>query len=182
MTHGSCMEIPLGSGRGGIRILDCFLQVRELRLVSALESASLEGMAGAGTTGVMIGIITAFFSTTTATYPTAEFSSIATTSIAPADFMAVDFTAAALPAGEVSARRSMGSRHHTPSQVRIPVHSAALIMEESREAFPHGGSRASVEVFTVAAVVTLAVVTGNSVALLQRQVTTRRAKSCVLQI
>jgi hypothetical protein len=136
----------------------------------------------------MIGIITAFFSTTTATYPTAKFSSIATTSIAPADFMAVDFTAAALPAGEVSARRSMGSRHHTPSQVRIPVHSAALIMEESREAFPHGGSRASVEVstaaeaFTVAAVVTVAVVTGNSVALLQRQVTTRRAKSCVLQI
>src|SRR5712692_3651281 len=132
MTHGSCMEIPLGSGRGGIRIQDCFLQVRELRLVSALESASSEGMAGAGTTGVMIGIITAFLSTTTATYPTAEFSSIATTSIAPADFMAVDFTAA--------------------------------------------------EAFTVAAVVTVAVVTGNSVALLQRQVTTRRAKSCVLQI
>ena len=58
--------------------------------------------------------------------------------------------------------------------VHIPVHSAALIMEESREASPHEGSRASVEVstaaeaFTVAAVVTAAVVTGNSVALLQK--------------
>src|SRR5260370_12297489 len=99
MTHGSCMEIPLGSGRGGIRIQDCFLQVRELRLVSALESASLEGMAGPGTTGVMIGIITAFFSTTTATCPTAEFSSIATTSIALSGFMAAEFAEGDLRAG-----------------------------------------------------------------------------------
>ena len=84
---------PIGSGRG-IRIQGCSLAVPGLRLVLALESASLVGLAGAGTTGDMIGTTTASFSTTTPTYPTAEFSSIATTSIAlaafmePADFMA----------------------------------------------------------------------------------------------
>jgi hypothetical protein len=83
--------------------------------------------------------------------------------------MAGDFTAEALLAGEVSARRSMGSRHHTPSPVRIPVHSAASITEESREASPHEGSRASVEVSTAAEAFTVAaVVTGNSVALLRK--------------
>jgi hypothetical protein len=70
----------------------------------------------------------------------------------------------------------MGSRRHTPSQVRIPVPSAALITEESREDFPHEGSRASVEVstaaeaFTAAAVVTAAVVIGNWVGLQQNKV------------
>src|SRR5260370_4506894 len=126
MTHGSCMEIPLGSGRGGIRIQDCFLQVRELRLVSALESASLEGMAGPGTTGVMIGIITAFFSTTTATYPTAEFSSIATTSIALADFMAADFPAAGPPGGRGLAPPHPGFRAPPPPPGNPPALSFAV--------------------------------------------------------
>jgi hypothetical protein len=82
-----------------------------------------------------------------------------------------DFTA---EEREDSPVASMDSRRRMPRPVRIPVHSAALIMEESREASPHEGSRAPVEVstaaeaFTVAAVVTAAVVTGNSVALLQK--------------
>jgi hypothetical protein len=62
---------------------------------------------------------------------------------------------------------------HTASLVPTLVHSAALIMEESREASPLAGSPASVgasmaaEAFTVAVVVTAAVAAGSSVALLQ---------------
>src|SRR5713101_1614910 len=58
---------------------------------------------------------------------------------------------------------------HVPSLVLIPAPSAALIMEESPEASPLAGSRASVEVFTEEAVstaveaLTVAEVTGNSV-------------------
>src|SRR5437899_13087943 len=78
----SCMESLSGSGQAGIVILDCTLQVRVLRLVSALASASLAGLAGVGTTGDLIGITTVSFSIITATSPTAESSSIATTLIA----------------------------------------------------------------------------------------------------
>src|SRR5258707_2861498 len=87
MTLGSCMESLSGSGRAGIRIRDFTLPVRELRLASALESASLGGMAGVGTTGDTTGITTELFTTTTPTSLTAEFSSIATMSIAAADSM-----------------------------------------------------------------------------------------------
>ncbi len=152
------------------------MRAPELSLASGLESDILAGLGGDGTTGDLIGIITTFVSTTTTTSPTAEFSLIETTSITPADFMAVDFTVAALPAGEVSARRNMDSRRHMPSRVHIPVHSAALIMEELPEAFPHAGSRASaeasmeVEGSTEAEAVTVEVaVTGNSVPLLKTQ-------------
>jgi hypothetical protein len=150
-------------------------------LVWDLESASLEDMAGDGTTGDLIGITTMSVSTTTTTSPTAEFSPIATISITAADFMV-----AALQADEVSARRSMASRHHTPSQVHIPAHSAALIMEELPEAFPHAGSRASVEATEVEASMEVAVsmeaeavtegvaVTGKRRSLLQTQLMTWR--------
>jgi hypothetical protein len=63
---------------------------------------------------------------------------------------------------------------HTASLAPTPVHSAALIMEGSREAFPLAGSPASVgasmaeEAFTVAAVAMAAVAAGSSVALLQK--------------
>ena len=134
MILGSRMEHPSGSGRDGIRIQDCILRDRGLRLVSALESDTLAGLGGDGTTGDLIGITTTFVSIITTTSPTAEFSPIETASITAADFTA------ALLVGEVSARRSMDSQRHTPSQVRIPVHSAALIMEELPEAFPHAGS------------------------------------------
>src|SRR5947208_16309553 len=76
------MESLSGSGQAGIGIRDCTLQVRVLRLVSALASASLVGLAGVGTTGDLIGITTVSFSIITATSPTAESSSIATTLIA----------------------------------------------------------------------------------------------------
>src|SRR5712664_708725 len=105
MILGSRMEHPSGSGRDGIRIQDCILRVRELRSASALESDTLAGLDGDGTTGDLIGITT--------TFPTAEFSLIETTLITAADFTAGAFTAACLPAGEASARRSMDSQRHT---------------------------------------------------------------------
>jgi hypothetical protein len=90
-----------------------------------LESASLAGLDGVGDTGDLIGITTASFSTTMATYPTAEFSLIAITSTLPeADsivavgFMEETFTAAS---------RSMDSPHRMPSLAPIPVPSAVLI-------------------------------------------------------
>ncbi len=159
------MERPSGSGPAGIRIQDSSLPVRELHLASALELASLAGLAGAGTTGDTIGITTESFITTTPTSPTAEFSSIVTTSIAPVDSMAQpDFTAAALASTALQPR--MDSPHLTPGPGTIPEHSVALTMEEQPEAFPHAGSRASVEVPTEAeastvVVVTAAAVTGN---------------------
>src|ERR1700680_4575012 len=131
------MERPSGSGLGGIRILGCSLADRELRLASALESASLVGLAGAGITGDLIGIITMSFTTTTPTSLTAEFSSIATTSIAPTDFTAAE--------REDSPVASMDSRHPMPRLVRIPAHSAGSIMEESREVSRLAGNRALAE-------------------------------------
>jgi len=140
MTHGSCTEGPSASGRAGIRIQDCSLPVRELRLASALEWVSLEGTAGVGITGAMTGTTTASFTTTTHTSPTAEFSSIATTSSTPAGFTEpADFMAREQ---EDSVVGSMDLRRRT---ARIPVHSAALIMAESREATLLAVSRASAE-------------------------------------
>src|ERR1700680_2280159 len=163
------MESPSGSGRAGIRIPDCFLPARELRLGWALEWASMAGLAGDGTTGDLTGITTMSSTTTTRTCPTAEFSSIATTSIAREDFAGeVDFTAALRAAG-VSPHRSMGSRRHMPRLATTSARSADLIMEEQQEASPLAGSRALVEVsmeaedFTVGAVATVAAVTGNPV-------------------
>jgi hypothetical protein len=103
-----------------------------------LELASLADLAGAGDTGDTIGITTTFVSITTPMYPTAEFSPIATTSIAPADFMAAE----------------REDSHHMPRAALIPERSAASIMEESQEVSLLAGSRASVEVSTVAAVST----------------------------
>src|SRR5437588_9572491 len=187
MTHGSCMESPSGSGRAGIRIPDCSLRDRESRLALALESVSLAGSVGVGTTGDLIGITTESFTTTPPTYPTAESSSTVTTSITPAGFMAEpDFTAAALVSTALR-HHSMDSLHRMPSPGLTLARSAASIMEEPPEAFPHEGSRASGEDSTAAedstgaAVVTVAV-TGDLVPFLQRQVTTRRTKSCALRI
>src|SRR5579863_7481147 len=87
MTLGSSMEPPSASGRGGIRIRDFTLGFRELHSASALELDSLAGLAGAGTTGDMIGITTELFTTTTPTSLIAASLSTVTTSITPADFM-----------------------------------------------------------------------------------------------
>src|SRR5713226_1512129 len=188
MILGSSMESLSRSGQAGTGIPACTLPDPELRLDWVLALVSLAGLAGAGTTGDLTGITTVSFSTTTATYPTAESSSTATTSIAPADFGAVpDFTAAAL-VSMAPQRRSTDSRHHMPSLVSIPARLAALIMEELREASPLAGSRASVEVsteaevFTVGAAFTVAEVAGNSIPLLRKQLTTWRMKSCAIQI
>jgi hypothetical protein len=161
------MERPSGSGPGGIRIQGCSLAVRELRLASALELASLAGLAGDGITGDLTGTTTMLFSITTPTSLTAEFSLIATTSIAPADFMEpTDFTA---EGQEDSPAASMDLPHPMPRLVRTPAHSAALIMEESQEASPLAGSRAlveasmGVEASTEVAAVTGEAGTGNSI-------------------
>src|SRR5713101_2457306 len=88
-----CMEVLSGSGRADIGSQDFILPDRELRLASAMASASLAASAGAGTTGDMIGIATESFSTTIPTYPTAESSPITIRSIARAgtSIMAADF-------------------------------------------------------------------------------------------
>src|SRR5712691_385250 len=109
MIPGSCMESLSGSGQDGIGIQGCTLPDRELRLAWALASASLAVLAGAGTTGDMIGITTVSFSITTPTYPTAESSPITTPSItrAATSIMAeVDFRAGT----RAEARGSMGPK------------------------------------------------------------------------
>jgi hypothetical protein len=71
----------------------------------------------------------------------------------------------------------MDWRRRTASLVRIPVHSAGLIMEESREASLLAGTRALVEAFMEVEVSTEAeaameeAVTGNSIQLLQTKLT-----------
>ena len=179
------MEGPSEFGRAGIRILDSTLAARASRLASALESASLAGLAGAGDTGDTTGVGMEFSSTTTATFPTAEFSSIATTSIAPGDFTeAVGFTAPVVfmaETPEASAAANMDLRRHMASLVPTQAHSAALIMEELREDFRLVGSLASavasmeeVEVSTEAEAVMEAAVVGSSIQLPQTRVMIRR--------
>src|SRR5246127_1889085 len=85
MTHGSSMEHPLASGQAGTGIPDCISPAQDSDGALALELASLAALAGDGDTGDTTGI-TGSCSIITATYPTAEFSSITTTSIAPEDF------------------------------------------------------------------------------------------------
>src|SRR3984893_12258213 len=178
MILGSSMENPSGSGRAGIRIRVCSLRDRESRLASASESGSLEDMAGVGTTGDTIGITTESFTTTTPTYPTAESLSTVTTSITSVDFMAqTDFTAAALVSTALQ-HRNMDSRHRMPSPGPTLARSAALIMEEPSEAFPHAGSRASAEASMEVVVSTEAAAAGNSVPLPQTQLMIWRKKSC----
>src|SRR3984957_16214175 len=133
MTRGSFMEGPSESGRDGIRILDSTLAARESRLASALGSASLADLAGGGDTGDTTGVVMEFSSTPTATFPTAEFSPIATASIAPVGFTAPVVFMAETP--EASAVASMDSLRHMASLVPTQAHSADLIMEELREDF-----------------------------------------------
>jgi len=176
------MEGPSESGRDGIRILDSTLAARELRLASDLGSVSLADLAGAGDTGDTTGVVMEFSSTTTVTFPTAEFSPIATTSIAPEDFMeAGDFTEAVgfiapevfmAETPEASAAANTDLRRHMASLVPTQAHSAALIMEELREDFLLGGSLASavapmeeVEVSTEAEAVMEAAVIDSSIQL-----------------
>src|SRR5579863_6082057 len=188
MTPGSFTENQSGSGRAGIPIQDCSLPARELVLASALESASLVGLAGAGTTGATIGITTASFTTTTPTYLTAGFSSIATTSIAPVDFMVAGF-----PVAEASRHRGTALRRHMPRPALIPERSAVSIMEEWREDSRLEDSRAlaeasmavevsEAEASTAEAAVTAEAVEGNSVQLPQTKLMIRRKNSCAQTI
>jgi hypothetical protein len=130
----------------------CSLTVPELRLASALESASLADLAGDGNTGDTIGITMGSSSTTAPISLTAECSSVATTSIAPAGSRVV-----ASPGTEVSPHRATASR-----PAPTPAHSAASIMEESQEAFLFEGSRASVEVSEAEVFTEAEAVAGNS--------------------
>src|SRR5579864_6179880 len=164
MILGSSMEHPLGSGLAGIGIPDCTLRGQVSHGASALESVSLAVLAGDGDTGDTIGT-TGSCSTTTATYPAAEFSPIASTSITPGDSMEpTDFTAER----EDSRVTSMDS-HRMPRAALIRERSAASIMGQTQEASPPAVSQASVEGFMGAEVSTAAAVTGDSVQLHQTQ-------------
>jgi Protein of unknown function (DUF3300) len=117
-------------------------------------------------------LVMEFSSTTTATFPTAEFSSIATTSIVPEDFMeAVGFIAPVVfmaETPEASGAASMDSRRHLASLVPTQAHSADLIMEELREDFLLVGSLASaVASMEEAEAVMEAAVTASSIQLPQ---------------
>src|SRR2546421_5633755 len=132
------MESLSGSGQAGIGIRDCTLQVRVLRLVSALASASLAGLAGVGTTGDLIGITTVSFSIITATSPTAVSSSIVTTSIARVRAAEPAFAAGAL-AGDggfgvpPTPRLRLGPRAANPVPILVPL--AAFILVEAADPF-----------------------------------------------
>src|SRR5258708_37335119 len=146
------MESSLRSGQAGNGIRDCNLPGQAWHGVSALESASLAGSVGVGTTGDLIGITTISFWITTAMYPTAECSSIAITSMLPE----VDSVVAAASMGEISMARprSTDSPHRMPRLVLAPALSVALIMAARREVSQLVGSRASAEaVFTAEVVV-----------------------------
>src|SRR5882672_6755252 len=152
MTHGWPSESRSGFGQVGIGIQGCTLPDPELRLVSALESATLADLAGAGTTGTLTGGTALSFTTTTPMYPTVESSSIATasigdarTSITPADFT-VEIRGSMGPDRSMGLRlRNMGLPHHIPSPAIILVHSAVLTMAESPEDSPLAGNRVSAE-------------------------------------
>jgi hypothetical protein len=117
-----------------------------LRLASVLELAFLGDSAGDGTIGDTTGIITVLFSTTTATYPIAEFLQIATTSVTLRDFTELANFMADQP--EDSPVASMDLSRHMADLELTPAHSAALIMEELPGASPLAGSRALVEAST----------------------------------
>jgi hypothetical protein len=78
--------------------------------------------------------------------------------------------------------RSMDSRHRTPSPAPIRAHSAALITEVPRAASPHVDSRASVEVSTEVAVVTVAAVTDDPFHFHKCNLEHGEQKSCALRI
>ena len=112
---GSFMARPSEFGPDGTGIQVCTSLGRESRSAWALASASLAATAGDGATGHMTGIATESSSTTTATFPIAESSPIATplianagTSIVAAAFMAeMDLKAAA----QAEVRGSMDQDH-----------------------------------------------------------------------
>ena len=175
MTHGSSTEHPLASGQAGTGIPDCISLGQDSDGALALELASLAALAGDGDTGDTIGI-TGSCSIITATYPTAEFSSIATTSIMPVDFMeAEDFMVEVIEDLEVANMDSHPMASPAPTQAR----SAALIMGEPPRAFPHAGNPASEastaeEDFMAAEAFTEAAATANSVQWPQTRLMIRR--------
>ena len=138
MILGSSMGSPLASGLAGTGIPDCTSRGQGSDGALVLELASLAALDGGGDTGGTTGI-TESCSITTATYPTVEFSSIASTSIA---------LVVCMEATDFMVEEPEDSRP-TLSLVCIPAHLAALITEEPREAFPPAGSQVSVEVSTV---------------------------------
>src|SRR5246127_501842 len=153
----------LRSGQAGTGIPVCTLRVPELDLASASALAFLVVLAGVGTIGDPIGTITASFSTTTATCPTAEFSLIVITSTLAEAGSIMAFMGEAFTVG----RQSMVSRRPTARLASTPGLSVASIMEASREGFRLAGNRASGAAFMaeaasmVAEVFMAAEVTGN---------------------
>ncbi len=177
MILGSCMDRLSWLGRAGIRTPGSTFRDQVWFLALASSRLCLAALVGDGITGDLTGTTAISFTTTTATFPTAESSPIATTSIAdaqasimPAGFVVeADFRAEARAGVGVSVElpSRMDLWRHTPSLVPIPAHSAASTMEEPPEDFRLAGDRASAEVSTEAGDFTEAEVTGNSDPLLQ---------------
>src|SRR6266851_3237420 len=178
MILGSCMDRLSWPGRAGIRTPGSTFRDQVWFLALASSRLCLAALVGDGITGDLTGSTAISFTTTTATFPTAESSPIATTSIAdaqasimPAGFVVeADFRAEARAGVGVSVElpSRMDLWRRTPSLVPIPAHSAASTMEEPPEDFRLAGDRASAEDSTEAEA------TGNSDPLLQSQLTIGR--------
>src|SRR5258708_14739318 len=146
---GSFMERRSASGQTGTGTRGCTSMAQASCGASVLESATLVDLAGAGTTGDLIGITTMSFSTIMGSYRTAESSRTANTSmpdeadsIAALDSMEKNFTAA---------RRSMDLLRPMPSPAPAPVPSEGLITEARLEDSPPADSPASAAALVVAA-------------------------------
>src|SRR3979411_3212066 len=83
--RGWLTEILSSPIRVGVRYPESFPAAPPFILALDLESASSEDLGGAGITGIMIGTVTARFTTITPTSHTAAPSSIATTPITTAE-------------------------------------------------------------------------------------------------
>src|SRR5882762_10143729 len=79
--HGSYTEIPSSLTRAGCPCPEFFMAAPQSFSEVDLESVSSEVLGGVGTTGIMIGTVTARLTTTTPISPTAARSSTATISI-----------------------------------------------------------------------------------------------------
>src|SRR3954463_4566650 len=163
---GWFMERRSASGRTGTGTRGSTLPGQASDGASASESASLVDLAGAGTTGDLIGITTISFSTIMGSYRTAESSRTANTSmpdeadsIAAAGFMEEISTAA---------RRSMDLLRPTRNPAPAPVPSEVLITEARLEDSLPADSPASAAALMAGAasmaevVVMVVVVTGDS--------------------
>src|SRR5579872_403048 len=139
--RGSYMARLSHPTRVGIPSQESFMAAQDSTSAPDLESVSLVGLDGAGTTGTMTGTTDTRISTTIRTSPTAARSLTATTSTTATVISTTPtgFTEAALGTETLD---SMAGRLHIRSQEHTLAHSVALITAEMPEAFLLADSRA----------------------------------------